>query len=428
MATAIAEGGCPGTAGVRSRTTGSGLTVDDRRGRVQKAKTAAHARPVVQCVNATKGKHRSVNDPVCTDELTPARYGRALMRFLHYAYRLRRLFPNERLLIAKVNCKSAYRRVHLHAETAVKACTFIAGILLVALRLTFGGAPNPSQWGDVLETAVDLANDLARRDDWDPSTCFAPHQPMLESEKAVDRDAGKKLDGEPFGKATDMSVSYPPGDTGPKFDCYLDDLFGVSREKDRKRLEAVLPLVLHLIGRPVDDGLPESLPRDALIAVSKFLAKAKASEAKVILGWEVNTRRITVSLPPDKHEAWTLEIQSMQSRPNRRVTAKELESTIGRLNHAAYVVPNARHFLGRLYRTSEQAKIHGSVKLSQPQWDDLGLWRGFLDVALGGVPCTTLYRATISNSRQYTLLLVSNTTVVHWPCTVLRYTGRLVIP
>ena len=43
--------------------------------------------------------------------------------------------------------------------------------------------------------------------------------------------------------------------------------------------------------------------------------------------------------------------------------------------------------------------------------------------------CTTLYRATISNSRQYTLLLVSNTIVVHWSCAVLRYTatGRLVI-
>ena len=41
--------------------------------------------------------------------------------------------------------------------------------------------------------------------------------------------------------------------------------------------------------------------------------------------------------------------------------------------------------------------------------------------------CTTLYRASISNSIQYTLLLVSNTTIVHWPCTVLGYTGRLVI-
>ena len=74
------------------------------------------------------------------------------------------------------------------------------------------------------------------------------------------------------------------------------------------------------------------MPRDALIAVLKCLAEARASEVKTILGWEVNTRHMTVSLPPDKHRAWTSEIQSMRTRPGRRATAKELESTIERLS------------------------------------------------------------------------------------------------
>ena len=160
-------------------------------------------------------------------------------------------------------------------------------------------------------------------------------------------------------------MTFPDADYGPMFDCYLDDLFGVSRERDRARLEAVIPLVLHLIGRPVEEGVTESMPRDALIAVSKFLAEARASEIKTILGWEVNTRHMTVSLPPDKHRAWTSEIQSMWTRPGRRATAKELESTIGRLSHAAYVVPNSRHFLGRLYRACERAKANGSVRLTK---------------------------------------------------------------
>ena len=244
------------------------------------------------------------------------------MRFLRYVCRLRKLFPNERLLITKVDSKSAYRRVHLQAETALKACTFVAGILLVALRPTFGGAPNPSQWSDVSETGVDLANDLVRRDDWDPAEWFAPQQPLLLSDKAVDCDSGKIADDEPFRQAAGMLVTYPTDEVGPMFECYLDDLFGVSRERDRKRMEAVLPLVLHLIERPVFDGVPESLPRDALIAVSKFLAEAKASESKVILGWEVNTRRMTVSLPQDKHRAWSVKLQALRARPNRRATAK----------------------------------------------------------------------------------------------------------
>ena len=80
----------------------------------------------------------------------------------------------------------------------------------------------------------------------------------------------------------------------------------------------------------------------------------------------------------------------MRTRPGRRARAKELESTIGRLSQAAYMVPNLRHFLGRLYRASERAKVHGSVKLSQSQWDDLGLWRHFLDDALRGVSINRL--------------------------------------
>ena len=40
--------------------------------------------------------------------------------------------------------------------------------------------------------------------------------------------------------------------------------------------------------------------------------------------------------------------------------------------------------------------------------------------------CTVHPLVTV-DSRQYTLLLVSNTTLVHWPCTVLGYNRRLVI-
>ena len=287
-----------------------------------------------QSFNPIPGERRSVNRVVMA-ELTPARFGRALMQLLHYICLLRRRFPGERLLLTKVDCKSAYRRIHLQATTAMKACIVFAGLLLVALRLTFGGAPNPSQWSDVSEVAVDLANDLVRRDVWDPSVWSVPQHHLLESDKAVDCDAGTVRDDDTFGDAAEMSVVYPDEDARPRFDCYLDDLFGVSSEADRARLEAVLPFVLHLIGRPVEDGVDESLPRDALLGVSKFLAEARASESKVILGWVVITRSMMVSLPQDKHRAWTDEIRTLMSRPGRRTTAKELESTIGRLIHAA---------------------------------------------------------------------------------------------
>ena len=69
---------------------------------------------------------------------------------------------------------------------------------------------------------------------------------------------------------------------------------------------------------------------------------------------------------------------------------KDIETMIGRLNHAAYVVPNSRPFLGRLYRACERSKAVGSVKLSDSQVADLKLWALFLDDAARGISINRL--------------------------------------
>ncbi|KAI2502876.1 hypothetical protein MHU86_11545 [Fragilaria crotonensis] len=125
---------------------------------------------------------------------------------------LRQLWPDEPIWMTKVDCKSAYRRIHLKAATAMKSCTSIDDLLLVALRMTFGGAPNPSQWSDVSEMITDLANDLVRRDDWDPSVYHSPHQHLLDTEGAVDNDKGSVDKMSVFGKADYFAVNYPPYD------------------------------------------------------------------------------------------------------------------------------------------------------------------------------------------------------------------------
>jgi hypothetical protein len=45
-----------------------------------------------------------------------------------------------------------------------------------------------------------------------------------------------------------MSVEDPVVDGLAKFECYLDDLFGVHCAQDREKAEAVQPLALHLVG------------------------------------------------------------------------------------------------------------------------------------------------------------------------------------
>jgi hypothetical protein len=169
-----------------------------------------------QSFNSQKGEKRSLDNRVESNSLMPARFGRALMRImLHYICWLSNRFPKERLLMTKVGCKSTYCRVVcLQPTTALRLCTCTAGILLDALWMEFGGAPNPLLWSDVSEVVGDLANDLARRKDWDTLEWHALHQKQLASEKAGDNDAGFVSDHDEFAGAFEMTVSFSDDTAG----------------------------------------------------------------------------------------------------------------------------------------------------------------------------------------------------------------------
>jgi hypothetical protein len=122
-----------------------------------------------QSHDVIKGKHRSsVNKRVRTAELTACRYGSALLRFIHFIVFIRLLHPNGRILLTKADWKAACRRLHNHPDVAVQSMITFAEMELLALRLRFGGSPNPSRWSDLSKLACDLANDLVRSS-WDPA-------------------------------------------------------------------------------------------------------------------------------------------------------------------------------------------------------------------------------------------------------------------
>ena len=127
----------------------------------------------------------------------------------------------------------------------------------------------------------------------------------------------------PFEPACPLGVPMPPNDD-PKFDCYIDDIIVSFLEDQSERGSAVIPLVLALLGRPVTEF--ESLPRDELISLKKFLAEAFPSEKKIVLGWLVNTRSFRVSMPPNKYRAWSQDLQKVLIR--RGAGRKELDTLI----------------------------------------------------------------------------------------------------
>jgi hypothetical protein len=89
-----------------------------------------------QSFEATVGK--SVNARVVRDRLKPLYYGGRLSRIVHYIISIRARHPTVRILGGKSDFKAAYRRVHLHGNTAEKCAIMYKDFGLPSLRLTFG--------------------------------------------------------------------------------------------------------------------------------------------------------------------------------------------------------------------------------------------------------------------------------------------------
>ena len=71
-----------------------------------------------------------------------------------------------------------------------------------------------------------------------------------------------------------------------------------------------------------------------------MLAEGSPEESKIILGWEVITRLLRLRLPQDKElKSWNAEIDRILRL--KTVDFDILATTIGRLNHASYVLPTA---------------------------------------------------------------------------------------
>ncbi len=97
------------------------------------------------------------------------------------------------------------------------------------LRLSFGGAPCPLEWGAILESVHDLINAILQHDDWDPLTLFnAAAQAHVPPKELLPLP-----DNVPFGIGRDLIVEIPINMRGT-VDMYIDDFIGLTVDLDKK--------------------------------------------------------------------------------------------------------------------------------------------------------------------------------------------------
>jgi hypothetical protein len=204
----------------------------------------------------------------------------------------------------------------------------------------------------------------------------------------------------PLAIAQPLSVPLPINDA-PKSEVYIDDLFNCYLHRDILRGSVILPFILNLLGRPPNPDDP--IERDDVLSISKFLAEATPLAIKTILGWNVDMRRLLLSLPPDKERAWSDSIQAMHDKPSR-VSYEQLDTLIGRLNHCDFLILQVRHFMGRIRTAKRGASKRRYARVSSNVQLDLALWIAFLTSAGAGIDMNNL---TFRQKPQWPIIVVA---------------------
>ena len=155
------------------------------------------------------GSGTSVNSRVRKEELQPCMFANAIKRISNWVVAARRMFPGRRILLTKIDYKSAYRRCHLHAKTAIQTCTQLPeeDLAIVSLRQTFGGMPGSFEWGCISEPVTDLTNMILLDEDWDPVQLHAPNQELVPAKQVLDDDI-------PFAEGRELIVNVPVNPKG----------------------------------------------------------------------------------------------------------------------------------------------------------------------------------------------------------------------
>ena len=324
--------------------------------------------------------NESVNSRVLEDQLEPCMFGHALLRVIHRIVHSRIRNPNKIIWIRKEDFKSAYRRLHLKASTAITSAVTIifnnAKYVLIPLRLPFGGSPCPSDFCVVSDMITDAINDLLCNDDWDPSMVHSNYVSKIPAAIPSPIDI-------PFAKGRKLSVTMPDDDDGAA-DCFIDDIITIAVDlgDNLKRITAAPCTVIHALAHSPSSST--FVHRQNMIADDKNEAEGGPEECKICLGWILDTRQLLVKLPEHKYIAWKSQTEAMLSQAS--AGNKDLSSLLGRLENIAIIIPMFAHFLNNirgLQIKAEQASHN--VRISLRVREDLRLSISFLEKAYAGV-------------------------------------------
>ena len=358
---------------------------------------------------------KSVNLRCKKDEMDECRFGLCFHRFLFQIHGLRLKYPKEPILVGKFDMDSAYRRIFVWLRHALMCTTIIGHIAYLLTRLPFGAAPAAGGFSVVSEFVADTAQELAEDKTWDHEEF---HSDLTEGIEPFQTEFDESI---PLAEVRPLLIEVEPKDTS--IDCYIDDFIvtTINRLKDMAlRAFRAVPTVLDSIFRKVAKDEPAE--RAPILQAAKLKAEGTLRENNKVLGWNIETRSMHLSITEQKKLTILSMIRKFKEmyRNQSEITSedrKELESLIGKLVDISFLLIVSRSLLNHLrhrlkysgFPKPEGMNININKRFDKYDFDDLKIWEIIVkDLAdrgrhINGILPTIPHIATVSDASEFGL-------------------------
>jgi hypothetical protein len=257
------------------------------------------------------------------------------------------------VLLNKTDLSDGFYRVDLNSDDAPKlgvvfpTKTGAAPMVAVPLVLPMGWKNSPPAFSTATETIADLANQRLRRPDYHP-----PSHPLDDMAAAVPMPPRDQPSEAPMSK---VAVNVPKcrdpslpttGEPLEYVDIFVDDFVSLGQVPNTRRVRRTLLHSIDHVFRPVTDA--DSPFRREPVSLKK-LRKGDCSwdTLKLVLGWIIDTVRMTIHLPPHRVDRlW--EILNSIPKSQKRTSMRKWHKVLGELRSMALALPGARNMFGRL--------------------------------------------------------------------------------
>jgi hypothetical protein len=141
-------------------------------------------------------------------------------------------------------------------------------------------------------------------------------------------------------QARELATSLTDNSTGIT-DCYIDDIPPICVEEglNTERCTATVSLAIDSFSTPISQGGP--IARGTILSLTKLLGEGTMQDAKVILGWKMDSHLLSISLSDDKYACWTKDTEAMITKQGCSFAL--FETTVGRLEHVGHIMPALRN-------------------------------------------------------------------------------------